>query len=692
MAPEVKDYYRILQVDPRAEPEVIEGAYRGLVRKYRRDADGSPKAAERIQELDEAYEVLRDSVKRAEYDERRNKPEAEWPEPVAPTVGEEPVGPTSDDGAAVAPEAAAAASDRAASPPQVPVGAVLDRAQQAMARRVPSPITIGQVLLIALVVAALLTRLVRLGTPGDKMFDEVYFPTTAQEILHGDRAAWEFYYHENTHPPLSKLFMAGGMGILGENSWGWRFPGAVAGVGAIIFIYLLGKRLFRNEWVGLIAGFLMTFEGLAFTQARIATPDTYVVFFLLGSVYFLVSDRFALSGAFWGAAMACKWTALFGVFPIVFYLLYSFRQMERDKADRIAYLAPLGLLAFYLGTSILFGKWLLDGQSHLPSLSKWVFGPTLLLWMLFFAAAPLAIHFAYRSRWFGGRQANNGLAASLASIPLFFVVIPLLVYLSTYIPMLLNHHSLTDVWELNKAAYLFHSTLEATHPNQAPWDTWPILQRPVFFFLGEGNAKVYNLGNPVIFWFGLPALAFALWQGLRGVRAKLDAQTGALSVWGSISYREAALLFVVLTYLALWLPWAIQPRIMFLYHYLNALPFLMLALAYAVYRLWQERSSAVGALGLSVVVGLSFVLAKVILTRLDVGSAVAVIYAVAIGLAMLALAYGAQRTWQQPWGRIGAAAFLAVVALTFVYFYPHLAAVAVSTRLDESYYWFASWR
>ncbi|MBI2913665.1 MAG: hypothetical protein HYY03_07070, partial [Chloroflexi bacterium] len=432
--------------------------------------------------------------------------------------------------------------------------------------------------------------------------------------------------------------------------------------------------------------------GLTFAQSRIATPDTYVVFFLLGSVYFLVSARFALSGAFWGAAMASKWTALFGVLPIVFYLLYSFRQMERDRGDRIAYLAPLGLLAFYLGTPVLFGDWLLQDQTNLPTLSKSVFGTALVLWILVFAAAPLTIYFVYRSRRFGGGQVNKALAASLASLPLFFVVIPLLVYLSTYIPMLLMDHSLSDVWELNKGAYLFHSTLEATHPYQAPWDTWPILMRPVFFFLGEGNAKVYNLGNPVIFWFGLPALAFALWQGLKGVRARLDAQTGALSLWGSISYGEAALLFVVLTYLALWLPWAIQPRIMFLYHYLNALPFLMLALAYAVYRLWEERSQVLGALGLAVAAGLAFVLAEVILNRLDVGSAAAVIYALAIGLAMLALAYSAQRTWQQPWGRIGAVAFLAVVALIFVYFYPHLAAVSVSNKLDHSYFWFASWQ
>ncbi len=64
----MKDYYEILQVSPNAEPEVIAVAYKRLARKYHPDADASPDATERMRKLNEAYEVLSDPAKRAEYD------------------------------------------------------------------------------------------------------------------------------------------------------------------------------------------------------------------------------------------------------------------------------------------------------------------------------------------------------------------------------------------------------------------------------------------------------------------------------------------------------------------------------------------------------------------------------------------------------------------------------------------------
>jgi hypothetical protein len=66
-----KDYYAILQVDPRAEPEVIEAAYRRLSRKYHPDVSGDPDAARRMREINEAYRVLGDSARRRAYDRRR---------------------------------------------------------------------------------------------------------------------------------------------------------------------------------------------------------------------------------------------------------------------------------------------------------------------------------------------------------------------------------------------------------------------------------------------------------------------------------------------------------------------------------------------------------------------------------------------------------------------------------------------
>jgi hypothetical protein len=74
----MKDYYQILQVVPQAEPEVIEAAYRRLMRKYHPDAlpldeQGSDQAVRKAQELNEAYEILGNVEKRCAYDEFREK-------------------------------------------------------------------------------------------------------------------------------------------------------------------------------------------------------------------------------------------------------------------------------------------------------------------------------------------------------------------------------------------------------------------------------------------------------------------------------------------------------------------------------------------------------------------------------------------------------------------------------------------
>jgi len=69
----VDDYYRLLQVDPSAEQEVIEAAYRRLARKYHPDVNPDPAAAPRMRELSAAYDVLRDPERRAEYDRRRKR-------------------------------------------------------------------------------------------------------------------------------------------------------------------------------------------------------------------------------------------------------------------------------------------------------------------------------------------------------------------------------------------------------------------------------------------------------------------------------------------------------------------------------------------------------------------------------------------------------------------------------------------
>lgn len=64
-----KDYYEILGVNKGADADEIKSAYRRLAKKYHPDLNKTPEAAEKFKEINEAYEVLGDEKKRANYDQ-----------------------------------------------------------------------------------------------------------------------------------------------------------------------------------------------------------------------------------------------------------------------------------------------------------------------------------------------------------------------------------------------------------------------------------------------------------------------------------------------------------------------------------------------------------------------------------------------------------------------------------------------
>jgi curved DNA-binding protein CbpA len=64
------DPYKVLQVDPEAEDEVIQAAYRRLAQKYHPDVAG-PDGAARMTSINAAWELLRDPARRAAHDRAR---------------------------------------------------------------------------------------------------------------------------------------------------------------------------------------------------------------------------------------------------------------------------------------------------------------------------------------------------------------------------------------------------------------------------------------------------------------------------------------------------------------------------------------------------------------------------------------------------------------------------------------------
>src|SRR5688500_11656745 len=67
-----KDFYAVLGVSASANADEIKKQYRRLAKKWHPDANANdPKAAERFKEISEAYNVLGDAEKRAQYDQMR---------------------------------------------------------------------------------------------------------------------------------------------------------------------------------------------------------------------------------------------------------------------------------------------------------------------------------------------------------------------------------------------------------------------------------------------------------------------------------------------------------------------------------------------------------------------------------------------------------------------------------------------
>ena len=185
-------------------------------------------------------------------------------------------------------------------------------------------------LLRAWPIAAILTfslsiRLWRLSLPTGYVFDEVYYAKNANSLLSSaveldEQGQAEFV----VHPPFGKWLIAIGIRLFGNEEFGWRFASAIFGTLSILLIYLIVKKLFNSEFLSITAALLMAFDGLNLVMSRVALLDIFLMFFILLSIYFLITNNLWLSGSAIGLAISIKWSAAFLIpLVILFVVIYN---------------------------------------------------------------------------------------------------------------------------------------------------------------------------------------------------------------------------------------------------------------------------------------------------------------------------------------------------------------------------------
>lgn len=366
-------------------------------------------------------------------------------------------------------------------------------------------------------------------------FDEIYHGRTAYEFLHGLTS------YENTHPPMGKILIALGIAVFGMNPFGWRIVGTLFGIAMVPLVYLFAKRLSKDTLMAAFACVLFAFDFMHFTQTRIATIDVYITFFVILMYYFMYQYStlsfydtslkrtllpLGACGVCMGMGVACKWT---GVYAGCGLAVIFFATMYRRYREYV-----------YAGTEP-SGE--TEGISH----------------------KLIRKHFVPYTR------------STILFCLVFFVAVPALIYLLSYIPFrdYSDRELIGRLFYNQYTMFSYHSGLDSTHDFSSAWYEWPIMKRPIWYYsrvvtdTAEGGLRegISAFGNPAVWWAGIPAFLYMVY------------------LWAKKKDKTAA--FLIIGYMAQYLPWFFVTRITFIYHYFPSVVFVVLMIMYSFYQ-WKQ--------------------------------------------------------------------------------------------------------
>jgi len=197
-------------------------------------------------------------------------------------------------------------------------------------------------------------------------------------------------------------------------------------------------------------------------------------------------------------------------------------------------------------------------------------------WQGVYAAIGLPILFL--PVWYGIYRESKKKAMATAGVCIgTFLALPFLIYTLSYIPFVnsLGASNFGEAarifWDNQRFMLWFHSGLEADHIYGSPWWSWPLMLVPFHYYATSFNGLrqgIVALGNPAIWWFGVPVTVVALYRLVR-----LDAR-------GKAKFQDYTLIFLLIGYVMQYLPWVFITRVIFIYHYFPSVPFVVLLITW----------------------------------------------------------------------------------------------------------------
>lgn len=364
---------------------------------------------------------------------------------------------------------------------------------------------------------ALICRLINFSQPSNYLFDEQYHVSAAKLSLHGDPALYEWWHGAE-------------QGVVAD----WLHPPLFKYVQAV-FMAVFGETAFAWRLPNLIFSLLTLVAVFYFTKELFGRPKLAMLAVLLLSLdgLFLVQSRVGMNDML---------LTLLGVLVAWRYLVYR-KKFKLDFRKKGLDLLKLGLL---LGLA-LATKW-----TALFFVSL-IFG-----WEIF---ELLKGKFWHRLPW----------------LVFTLLVVPALVYVLSFAQLFLQGKNLVYFINLHREIMWYQTHRDTNHPDQSKAIDWFLNRRKVVYWkpsaYGEAelNQGIYAFDNPVL---NLAAVLSVLALLVQLFKASMDK-----SAKSKIKTTVSPNLFLLFFYLLSWLPWIFSPRIMFYYHYLPAVPFLMIILA-----------------------------------------------------------------------------------------------------------------